>query len=184
MQQIKGGVLKSRLAFVEQHSGRDGVEKVMNTLPPDDRRVLATALAVTWYPFELGKRLDDAIVRALGGGRSDFFEKLGEASAQQNLQSFHKCFVTQGDAHAFLSKAPAIYKLYYETGHREYKKMGEREAMLTTFDAETFSAPDCLTVIGWHRKALEMCGVKGVQVVEESCRAKGSDACRYRFRWT
>ena len=183
MQQIKGGVLKSRLAFVEQHSGREGVEKVMNILPPDDRRTLATALAVTWYPFELGKRLDDAIVRALGGGRSDFFEKLGEASAEQNLTTFHKAFITQGDAHAFLSKSPAIYKLYYETGRREYAKVAEREGMLTTFDAETFSAPDCLTVIGWHRKALEMCGVKGVQVVEESCLAKGGDACRYRFRW-
>lgn len=184
MQQIKGGVLKSRLAFVEQHSGQEGVERVMNALPPDDRRALATALAITWYPFELGKRLDDAIVRAIGGGRPEFFEKLGEASAEQNLATFHKAFMTKGDAHAFLAKAPAIYKLYYETGRREYAKVGEREGLLTTFDAETFSAPDCLTVVGWHRKALQMCGVAGVQVVEESCRAKGGDACRYRFRWS
>ena len=183
VQQIKGGVLKARLAFVEQHSGREGVEKVMAALPADDRRVVSTALAVTWYPFELGKRLDDAIVRALGGGRSEFFEKLGESSAEQNLRTFHKAFVTQGDAHAFLAKAPAIYKLYYETGRREYARVGEREATLTTFDAETFSAPDCLTVVGWHRRALVLCGVNGVQVVEETCRARGGDACRYRFRW-
>jgi hypothetical protein len=184
VQQIKGGVLKSRLAFVEQHSGKAGVEKVMDTLPPTDRRTVATALAVTWYPFELGKRLDDAIVRALGNGRPEFFEKLGESSAEQNLTTVHKAFVTQGDAHAFLAKAPAIYKLYYETGRREYAKLGDREGMLTTIDAETYSAPDCLTVIGWHRKALQMCGVAGVQVVEETCRAKGGDACRYRFRWS
>jgi hypothetical protein len=184
VQQIKGSVLKSRLAFVEQHSGRDGVRKVLDTLSADDRRTLGIALAVAWYPFELGKRLDEAIVRVLGGGRTDFFEKLGEASAEQNLATFHKGFVTRGDAHAFLAKAPAIYKLYYETGHREYQKAGDREGVLTTFDAETFSAPDCLTVVGWYRKALELCGIAGVRIVEESCRAKGAEVCRYRFRWS
>ncbi|MGH7525957.1 MAG: hypothetical protein ACREMX_04570, partial [Gemmatimonadales bacterium] len=38
-----------------------------------------------WYPFDLGKSLDDAIVRVLGGGKTEFFERLGEASAEQNL---------------------------------------------------------------------------------------------------
>ena len=55
--------------------------------------------------------------------------------------------------------------------------------MLTTYDAETFSAPDCLTVVGWYRKALEMCGVPGARVTEEECRAKGGAVCRYRVRW-
>jgi len=31
-------------------------------------------------------------------------------------------------------------------------------------DTETFSAPDCLTVVVWYRKALAMCGFAGVQV--------------------
>jgi hypothetical protein len=55
--------------------------------------------------------------------------------------------------------------------------------VLTTIDAGSFSAPDCQTVIGWHRKALEMCGMRGVQIVEEECRAKGGAVCRYRIRW-
>jgi hypothetical protein len=184
VQQIKGSVLKTRLAFVEEHAGKDGVQRVLDALPHEDRRTLGTAVAVAWYPFDLGKRLDDAIVRVVGGGRLEFFEQLGEASATQNLATFHKGFLTKGDAHAFLAKAPAIYRLYYETGRREYAKTGDKEGLLTTFDAETFSAPDCLTVVGWYRKALEMCGVNGVQIVEESCRASGGDACRYRFRWT
>ena len=38
--------------------------------------------------------------------------------------------------------------------------MGTNEGMLTTLDADTFSAPDCLTVVGWYKKALDMCGSK------------------------
>lgn len=183
MQQVKGSVLKTRLAFVEEHAGADGVAKVLGALPADDQAALKTIVTMKWYPFELGKRLDEAIVREVGGGRREFFERLGTASADKNLATLHKTFLVEGDPHAFLAKAPQIYALYYETGRREYQRTGEREGVLTTHDAETFSAPDCLTVVGWHRRALELCGATNVRVVEEECRARGGAVCRYRVSW-
>ena len=183
MQQIKGAVLKSRLGFVEDHFGKEGLARVLASLPADDQRLLRIVFTSNWYPFELGKRVDDAIVQVLGGGRTDFFEKLGEASATKNLASLHSGYLAKGDPHAFLAKAPSIYSLYYETGRREYQRTGPTSGTLTTYDAETFSAPDCLTVVGWYRKALEMCGVTGVQVSEDECRAKGGAVCRYQISW-
>lgn len=183
VQQVKGSVLKSRLAFIEQVAGKDGVERVLATLPADDRRALRDLVAVQWCPFELGQRLDDAIVNVLAHGNRQYFERLGAASAEGNLATVHRAFITPGDPHAFLAKAPQIYRLYYDTGRREYQKTGDRSATLTTFEAETFSTPDCLTVIGWHKKALELCGAKGVEIVEDECRARGGKACRYRISW-
>ena len=183
MQQVKGAVLKSRIAFVESHFGKDAVQRVLASLPGDDQRPLRLLFTSNWYPFELGKRLDDAIVRVVGGGRADFFERLGAASAEKNLSSLHAGYVTPGDPQAFLAKAPQIYSLYYETGRREYTPTSPTAGLLTTHEAETFSAPDCLTVVGWYKKALEMCGAKNVSVVEEECRAKGGAVCRYRVRW-
>jgi uncharacterized protein (TIGR02265 family) len=183
VQQVKGAVLKSRLAFVERQAGKAAVERVLTTLPHDTQRTLRMLFTSNWYPFELGRALDEAIVQVLGGGRPEFFEKLGEASAETNLSTIHASYLTRGDAHAFLAKSPSIYGLYYETGRREYRPTGPSEGVLTTYDAESFSAPDCLTVIGWYRKALEMCGVPGARIVEEECRARGDAACRYRVRW-
>ena len=183
MQQIKGAVLKSRITFVEEHFGKDGVRQVLASLPPDDQRALRLLFTSNWYPFELGKRLDDAIVRVLGKGRSDFFERLGAASAETNLSSLHAGYLTPGNPQAFLAKAPQIYSLYYETGRREYAPSGPNSGVLTTHDADTFSAPDCMTVVGWYQRALEMCGARNVSVVEEECRAKGGAVCRYRVRW-
>ena len=183
MQQIKGAILKSRLAFVEQHAGKEGVEQVLQSLPHADQRTLKMVFTSNWYPFELGTALDEAIVREIGAGDPGFFERLGEASAESNLGGIHSGYLTKGDAHGFLAKAPSIYSLYYESGRREYEPVGPNEGVLTTIDAGSFSAPDCQTVIGWHRKALEMCGLKGVQIVEEECRAKGGTVCRYRVRW-
>ena len=184
MQQVKGSVLKSRLAFIEDHFGQQGLAQVLASLSEEDQKTLGMVLTVKWYPFDLGKRLDNAIVQELGGGRPEFFERLGEASADKNLTTLHHGFMTEGKPHAFLAKAPAIYALYYETGRREYQQTGDTQGILTTYDAETFSTADCLTVIGWYRRALQMCGAKDVEVVEEECRAKGGAVCRYRVSWS
>lgn len=183
MQQIKGTILKSRLGFVEQHWGREGVDRVLAALPEADQKALRSVLTVGWYPFQLGERLDAAIVQVLGGGRSEVFERLGAASADANLSTLHKQFLSPGRPHVFLGKAPQIYGFYYETGSRTYEQTGERSGVMTTYDAETFSVPDCLTVIGWYRRALEMCGVEGVTIVEDECRARGGGVCRYRIEW-
>lgn len=183
MQQVKGSVLKSRLAFVAEHGGADAVARVLAELSPEDQQALKPVLTMKWYPFEVGKHLDEAIVRVVGGGRRDFFERLGAASAERNLATLHKSFLVEGDPQAFLAKAPQIYALYYETGRREYQRSGAREGVLTTHDAETFSGPDCLTVIGWYRRALEMCGARNVRILEDECRARGGAVCRYRVAW-
>jgi uncharacterized protein (TIGR02265 family) len=183
VQQIKGAVLKSRLAYVQDHAGKDGLQRVLDALPEGDQRTLKMLFTSNWYPFELGKRLDDAIVRVLGGGKPEFFERLGAASAEKNLSTVHSGYLTKGDPHGFLAKSPSFYRLYYQGGRREYTPVGPSEGVITTYDADTFSAPDCLTVVGWYRKALEMCGVKGVRIEEEECRARGAAVCRYRVRW-
>lgn len=183
MQQIKGAILKSRLAFVEEHWGRDGLESVIASLPDEDQRALRTLLTVKWYPFPLGERLDAAIVSVLGEGRTEVFERLGAASADVNLSTVHKQFLTPGRPHVFLGKAPQIYGFYYETGRRTYEQTGERSGVMTTYEAETFSVPDCMTVIGWYRRALELCGVQNVRIDEDECRARGGAVCRYSIRW-
>lgn len=183
MQEVKGSVLKARLSFAEQHAGPDGLARVLAALSEEDQKALRAVSAVGWFPFDLGKRLDEAIVNVLGDGRLEFFERLGEASAETNLTGPHKAYLTPGRPHVFLGYTPKIYDSYYRTGRRAYEKTGDTSAVLTTYEAETFSTPDCQTVIGWYRKALEMCGCLNVTVVEEQCRARGGEVCRYRLSW-
>ncbi|HEX9187525.1 MAG TPA: TIGR02265 family protein, partial [Vicinamibacteria bacterium] len=134
---IKGSVLRTRLALVEELAPGDGLKRVLARLTGQERDVLGSLLASAWYPFELGKHLDEAIVQELGGGRTEFFEKLGEASADKNLGEggVHRRFLVPGDPQAFLAKTPLIYSYYYNEGRRDYEKVGDREAVLITRDA-------------------------------------------------
>jgi hypothetical protein len=182
--EIKGLIFHSRKDFVIDNFGEDGWKSVVGSLSTEDQTLLdEIILTAKWYPFEVGERLDKAIVDKLGGGNDSIFMKIGAQSAQRSLTKVHKTFLTPGNPQAFMGKSNIIYKFYYDTGYREYKETGTKSGVVTTYEAETFSHPDCLTVIGWYEEALRMCGARNVSGVEEECRAKGGDVCRYRFSW-
>jgi len=180
---VKGSVLKSRVAFVEEQAGAEGVQRVRARLSAGQQAELDRVLPSGWYDFALGRALDEAVAQELGGGKPDFFLRLGAASAVRNLGGVHRAFLRPGDPHGFLAQSPEIYAFYYDQGRRIYERTAEKEGVFTTFEAETFSTTDCLTVVGWHVKALEMCGATGVRIVEDECRARGGRVCRYRVRW-
>jgi hypothetical protein len=181
---IKGTIIAARRDFVKEHFGEEAWIKVVDALPPEDQgKIKGAILSATWYPFEIGSRLDKAIVNVLGKGKESFFQELGAESARRSLTREHKSFVTNSNPQMFMKKADLIYKFYYDAGYREYKETGPVSGVITTYDSETYSVPDCLTVIGWYKEALKICGAKDITAVEEECRAKGGSCCRYKFQW-
>lgn len=181
---VRGAVLLARKSFVRKQYGEEAWKQVLGTLSEEDRDTLSRMIVhAGWYPFELGEDLDHAIVDVLGKGDSRVFEKIGAQSARDNLGSIHRTFLTPGDPQAFMKQANSIYHFYYNTGSRTYRQTGPASGIMITKDAETFSAVDCLTVIGWYKAALEMCGAKKVSVKEVKCRAKNDPVCEYHFKW-
>src|SRR5688500_4473807 len=166
---VKGGALLSRLAFVRDHHGEEGVQRVLNRLPEADRNVCAQILTGGWYPFDLNERIDSAVAEEMGMG-DNVFLMMGEKSAVQNLSGPHRAMLSEGDPHGPLKRTPQIYQMYYDTGRRTYEHAGETKAILRTYDAPTLSRHDCLTVVGWHPKPIEMCGRGNVRVIETKCR--------------
>jgi uncharacterized protein (TIGR02265 family) len=184
MMKIKGLILHAREEFVRDHFGKEAWENVIAALPAEDQNIIRSlVITAKWYPFEIGERLDKAIVEVLGGGDEYIFEEIGIKSAQRSLHKVHKSFIVKGDPQAFMKKADMIYKFYYDEGHREYRETGPTSGVMTTYEATTFSIPDCMTVIGWYKEALKMCGARNVEAEEEECRARGGTCCRYRFKW-
>jgi uncharacterized protein (TIGR02265 family) len=184
--QIKGNVLASRLEYVRAKGGEPAVEAVLARLPAADQEVLrGWILPISWYPLELNLRLDDAIAAVLSPhDRSRVFLDMGRASADASLPGPQRPYVKAGDPHFLLRSSPQIYGAYYRVGRRTYERTGECSAVLRTFDAESVTATDCLTVVGWHERAIELSGGKDVRVVERKCRARGDPNCEYACEWT
>ncbi len=183
--QIRGAILLTRKYFVRKHFGEAAWRQVLSSLNEEEQNLLGGLIIhVGWYPFEIGERLDKTIVKVLGKGDTKVFEQIGAQSAIENLNGVHWDFIREGDPQAFMKQANAIYSFYYDKGRRTYEQTGPTSGVMTTYDTETVSAVDCLTVIGWYRTALEMCGAKNIRINEEKCRAKGDPVCQYRFDWS
>jgi uncharacterized protein (TIGR02265 family) len=134
--------------------------------------------------MELNKRLDEAIAEELSPRNTQrIFIEMGRASADLNLTGPQRSLVHVGDPHYLLSLTESVYGYYYSTGKRTYERTGPKSVVLTTFDAEEVTAADCLTVIGWHQRAVEICGGNSVQVEHPKCRARGEDRCDYHLSW-
>jgi uncharacterized protein (TIGR02265 family) len=183
---IKGGVIKARLEFVRARAGEAGLAEVLGRLSREDQEVLrGWILPITWFPLELNLRLDDAIAAVLSpGDRERVFLEMGRASADSNLAGPHRPYLREGDPHFLLRAAPQIYSAYYNVGRRTYERTSDTSAVLRTYDAEDVTRTDCLTVVGWHERAIELCGGKDVRVTETRCRTRGDPCCEYHCQWT
>jgi uncharacterized protein (TIGR02265 family) len=185
MPTVGGNILLARHAFVKAKGGEQLWQRVLSHLPAEDQKLLRRTLLVTSsYPLELNLRLDEAIARELHPGEPErAFLEMGQSSAEVNLRGPHKPFLRQADPHYLLSFTEMIYAYYYNEGRRTYEKTGPTSATLTTHDAPPATPGDCLTVVGWHQRAIELSGGKNVKVVETRCRSKGDTVCEYRCSW-
>lgn len=180
----KGFILQSRLAFVRERFGDSAVEKVLALLPEGDRATLRGLILISsWYPLELAIRLDEAIGAAFGERSEQALRDLGRRSADDNLTKFQGSFIQGKTPGAFLALAPAVYRMYYETGGREYQPRTPTSGELITTGAEGVTAGDCLTVMGWYERALEMTGAKHPRLTHPECVARGGKVCRYAVTW-
>ncbi|ATB37081.1 hypothetical protein CYFUS_002502 [Cystobacter fuscus] len=181
---IKGSVLISRLNLLARQPGTKRLE-VLQRLPLADRKVLdGVILPIGWYPMELNLRLDAAIAAVLSPrDRTKAFVDMGRASAEENLKGPHHVFLRQGDPHFLLSHAQEIYRLYYAVGLRSYERTGPNSGALRTLGAESVTEADCLTIIGWYQRAIELSGGSDVRVDHTKCRARGNDCCEYLCAW-
>ena len=182
---IKGSVLITRLNLLKNQGGVERLQQVLQRLPAADRKVLeGVIMPIGWYPLELNLRLDGAIADVLSPkDRSKAFVDMGRASAEQNLNGPHHVFIRKGDPHFLLSHAPEIYRLYYAVGSRTYEKIGPKTAVLRTMGAESVTEADCLTIIGWYQRAIEMSGGRDVRIDHPKCRARGNGHCEYHCSW-
>jgi uncharacterized protein (TIGR02265 family) len=183
---VKGTLVIARMKYVRAQ-GRDASERVLRRLSQADQAILrGMLLPSTWYAADLLLRFEMTIAAVLANGdRRALFLDLGQFSADTNLgqDGVQRPYVKEGDPHFLLRNVPRMYASQHSAGTRTYEQMGPRGAVVRTLDGEP-DVEDCLTALGWLRRAIELSGGHGVIVEETKCRAKGAPCCEYVARWS
>ena len=184
-ERIKGTLLLARLRFLRA-KGEGALEQVIQTMSAEEQRQLrGMILPSSWYPLQLLRGLESAMVAALRyASRTELFRDMGAATATANLTGTgsQRVYVRESDPHFLLRHSPYIYASAHTSGSRSYEPTGEHSAVLRTTRSEVHRE-DCLTTVGWLGRAIEIAGGRDVRVVETQCSAEGAPCCEYRCEW-
>jgi uncharacterized protein (TIGR02265 family) len=183
---VKGTLLLARLKYVEAQ-GAEKAGRVLRHLSKADQVALqGIVLQSGWYPADLLLRLEMTAAAILANGdRTRLFLDMGRFTASKNLgpTGSQRPFVRDGDPQRLLADVPRMYSSQHSSGRREYERAHERAALVRTLGDEEVLAEDCLTTVGWLQRAIEICGGRGVSVVETRCRARRAECCEFRCEW-
>lgn len=183
---VKGTLLIARMKFLRAQ-GTIKIEDVLKRLPDPDRTLLqGILLPSTWYPAELLTRLETALAAVVTrGDRTRAFAEMGRFSAQANLGpgGVQRPYVREGNPHHLLERLPRMYVSQHTSGRRTYERVDDNSAVIRSYECDD-PMDDCLFVVGWLQRAIELSGGVDVSVVETQCRTRGAPHCEYRARWS
>ena len=174
---VKGTLVVARMKYLRAQ-GPETAERVLRRLSQADQAVLrGMLLPSSWYPADLLLRLDMTAAAVLANGdRRALFLDMGQFSADTNLGAtgVQRPYLREGDPHFLLRNVPRMYASQHSAGARTYEQTSPRSAVIRTVDGEETDAEDCLTAVGWLRRAIELSGGRAVLVDETQCRARGA----------
>jgi len=184
---VKGTLVIARMKYLRAQ-GPEASERVLKRLTQADQQILrGMLLPSTWYAADLLLRLEMTIAAVLSrGDRRALFIDMGQFSADTNLGpgGVQRPYLREGDPHFLLRNVPRMYATQHSGGTRAYEQTGPRSATIKTIDAGSEpEADDCLTAVGWLRRAVELSGGKAVMVEETQCRSKGAASCDFACSW-
>jgi uncharacterized protein (TIGR02265 family) len=183
---VKGTLVIARMKYLRAQ-GPEACERVLKRLSQADQAVIrGMLLPSAWYPVDMLMRLETTIAAVLArGDRRAMFLDMGQFSADTNLgpSGVQRPYLKEGDPHFLLRNVPRMYASQHSSGTRTYDQTGLRSATLRTVEGETPEPEECLTAMGWLRRAIELSGGRAVDVEETKCRANGGSCCEYVCRW-
>jgi uncharacterized protein (TIGR02265 family) len=184
---VKGTLVIARMKYLRAQ-GQESVERVLRRLTQVDQQVLrGMLLPSTWYPADLLMRFELTIAAVLArGDRKALFVDMGHFSADTNLgpSGVQRPYLRENDPHFLLRNVPRMYASQHSGGTRTYEQTGAKSAVVRTIEiGGEANADDCLTAVGWLRRAIELSGGKSVTVDETHCRARGEPCCEYVCSW-
>jgi uncharacterized protein (TIGR02265 family) len=183
---VKGTLVIARMKYLRSR-GNEECDRVLRRMSAADQQVLrGILLPSSWYPADILVRLDMTAAAILARGeRRSLFLDMGRFTADTNLgpTGIQRPYLKEGDPQYLLRNIPLMYSAQHSGGVRKHEETSPRSAAIRTLSGEEPTEDDCVTAMGWLKRAIELSGGKTVVVEETKCRARGASCCEYVCRW-
>ena len=179
---LKGQIFLARLEYLREYHGAEGLQRVLGTLPGEDRDRLAGVDREAWYPFAMLMRLDKTIAGTLAPSDPAIYERLGAASSRHRTEWLgeHARLV---NVHGFLSRVADEHRRFHTFGKALYHRTGFTEGEIAYSECPEVDLVWCSASRGYFRGAIEFLTGGPVAVDERKCQCRSDEACVFKLRW-
>lgn len=185
MARIKGVAIQSRLQFIESRFGSEGLERVLDRLPPEHRKWLTEPVLVSrWYPLALSEAILDAAETLFGRRDGALCREMGATSCRLSLQKLYRGFAAPRDtSHLALRLREALWKHYYDEGKLEARRLDEGAIEVELKNLAESTRWTCDLLVGYMEALEELWGHRHVTVTHARCRSRGAPSCVFSIRF-
>jgi hypothetical protein len=183
MASVKGTLLLSTQAFVVERWGRSEWERVVAGMSPEDRDVLAEALAMGWYAIGVYERLNRRIDGLLGDGTMALMSPLGRFAAEHDLRTFHRIFLRFANPAMVIEKSAELWRRYQDSGSWNVHRVSPTRLTATLTGWGISDEIACVRLAAYCGRMLELVGAKDLQLRRLQCIGRGDKSCVFDAHW-
>ena len=178
----KGAILRSLLKFIEADLTEPQRQRALAALPPDERELVGrTVLATDKIPEGLPNRLTVEAARAKGDSLEQWGRRAGRAELADSV-GIYRIFLLVLTPAGLMRKASRFWSTIHSHGELVVESQASHSAhvILKEFPSEP---AHCARLAGWFEGAGELTGAKDVEVVHDTCIARGAPECSWQITW-
>lgn len=183
--QVKGSAVYSRLQWVREKKGEDGLQALAELLSPAGRNLVRHPVdRKAWYNFPLFMELSTAIDRKFGAGDGLLNIELGRYGCHLNTPTLYSWFIRLGSVDWVLRQASKFWGEHFNAGQLVVRhEPGADRAEGEIVDFPQPHIAHCYAVLGFAIACIELSGETTVRGRLIACRARGAPQCLMRVYW-
>ncbi len=184
MAQVKGVAILGLIKFIKKNM-KDTLPKIISSLPPETKKYMDEHIMLTeWYPYKLYTDLLKTLDKVVGKGDLSYCIEQGRLSAQHDLSSMYKVFLSFVNPKVLLTRAMSVWNSYFDTGQVEANIISKNEVTITIIEFSEIHIAHVKNVQGWLEQFMFMCKFKDVKSGISKCQCYGDSITELRFTFT
>ncbi len=184
MPNFKGSFLKALKLYVLDRFDEESWQKLVETLPPDDRERVDKPLTISWYDERIRKHLLDTMCNIFASKKPDLMEDFSRFEAERDLNTTQRLFLRLANPGYAIQKAGQYWRRFMDWGELVIVRHDDKcSATATIKDNENAYDLFCNHMLVYMTRVLELVGAKNVKLVHTHCRNRGDAECVYSLKW-
>ena len=180
---LKGTSFQDAIAALKRREGERRYTEIIAALPPPCRRVFEGIIVPTsYYSLDAFVAFLEAGLR-LSGDDEQILIKRSEAVAEHQLGDTYRTFIRHGAPRLVIERIATIHRTFFVGAQVQVESKNERSATIRYVGFRKEHRLIEYIQIGFYRKALDMCGARGVVVEASVPIAAGREYCELSISW-